>query len=111
MPEGEGPVAGVVVVDRGLVVGEGGERPALVLGGRVGLTRSGRTQGYLRVPGTGGGVEGVCAGFRTLPCSCFHELNLATISEPEKANEAAAPAASMVPARAGGEGGGVSERP
>ena len=26
----------------------------------------------------------------TLPCSCFHELNLATMSEPEKANEAAA---------------------
>lgn len=53
--EGEGPVTGVVVVDRGLVVGEGGERPALVLGGGVGLTRRVRASGGLSNGGRGGG--------------------------------------------------------
>ena len=54
---------------------------------------------YRTGPGRG---EGLFVGMpRTLLCSCFHALNLATMSEPEKAKEAAAPAASMVPARGG----------
>ena len=110
MPEGEGPVAGVVVVDRGLVVGEGGERPALVLGVGVGLTRMGRASGGLSKEAGAG--EGLFVGMPgTLPCSCFHELNLATMSEPEKANEAAAPAASILFLRAGGGAGRVSDEP
>ena len=110
MPEGEGPVAGVVVVDRGLVVGEGGERPALVLGVGVGLTRMGRASGGLSKEAGAG--EGLFVGMPgTLPCSCFHELNLATMSEPEKANEAAAPAASILFLRAGGVRGALAMSP
>lgn len=110
MPEGEGPVAGVVVVDRGLVVGEGGERPALVLGVGVGLTRTGRASGGLSKEAGAG--EGLFVGMPgTLPCSCFHELNLATMSEPEKANEAAAPAASILFLRAGGVRGALAMSP